>query len=80
MKFKPKMIEALPYEIIEYLDSKPNSFLKINDEQYELLNTADENDKKIYNYFFVKKNENDEKIIFNVIKEAKKGYNTQKNI
>lgn len=55
MKFKPKMIESLPYEIIEYLDSKPNLFLKVNGEQYELLSTADENDKKIYNYFFVKK-------------------------
>lgn len=54
MNFKPKIIESLPYEIIEYFDSKPNSFYKVIGEQYELLNTADENDKKIYNYFFCK--------------------------
>lgn len=80
MKFKPKMIESLPYEVIEYLDSKPNSFFKVSGEQYELLKTADENDKKIYNYFFVKKNKSDEKTIFNVIRGSKEGYNTQKNI
>lgn len=68
MNFKPKMIESLPYEIIEYFDSKPNSFNKVNCEQYELLNTADENDKKIYNYFFVNKNKNDENLVLGVIK------------
>ena len=33
--FKPKLIEALPYIIIEYFNSKPNSFIKINGEYFE---------------------------------------------
>lgn len=70
MKFKPRMIEAIPYEVIEYLESKPGSFNKIIGEQYELLNTATETDKKIYNYFFINKNKNDEEIILKAIRKG----------
>lgn len=55
--FKPKLIEALPYIIIEYFNSKPNSFIKINGEYFELTNEASEIEKKIYNYYYNEKNE-----------------------
>ncbi len=71
MKFKPKMIEAIPYEVLEYLESKPNSFNKIIGEQYELLNTATKEDEKVYNYFFINKDKKYEETILKIIKGVK---------
>ena len=69
MKFKPKMIESLPYEVIEYLDSKPNSFIKIKNIGYQLLSSTPQIDKIIYNYYLVEKNTNYEKKIFETIQK-----------
>ncbi len=74
--FKPKLIEPIPYIVIEYFISKPNSFIKINGEYFELTNEASEIDKKIYNYYF---NEKSEKNINDIEEEIKKFENNLNN-
>ena len=65
--FKPKMIEAIPYIVLEYFDSKPDAFIRINGSNFELTKQAKEIEEKIYNYYFKEKNKNDEEEIMKEI-------------
>ena len=70
--FKPKMIESIPYIVLEYFDSKPNSFIRINGSNFELTTKASEIEKKISNYYFKEKNKNDEEEIIKEIQKFEK--------
>ena len=70
--FKPKMIEAIPYIVLEYFNSKPNAFIRTNGSNFELTKEATEIEVKIYNYYFNEKNKNDEEEIMKEIESFEK--------